>query len=84
MPLRKRKFDDCEMALPFKYSRLSVALTLLSASVVFVTGKTLFYAIIQLQVSSFMHSSGREILKRFYRSHTVGTHYLQCGFVHLK
>ena len=26
MPLRKRKFEDCEMTLPFKRSRLFVAL----------------------------------------------------------
>ena len=73
------------MAMPFKSSRLSVALTSLSASVLFVTGNTLFYDIIQLEVSFLMHSLGREIfLTRFDRSHTIGTHYLQCGFLTMK
>ena len=85
MPLRKRKFEDCEMALPFKSSRLSIVLTPLSASVLFVTENTLLYGIVQLEVSSIVHSLGREIFRtRFDRSHTVGTHYLQCGFLHLK
>ena len=84
MPLRKRKIEDCEMALPFKSSRLSVALTPLSASVLFVTGSTLFYEIIQLEVSPLIHSLRSEIsLTRFDRSHTVGTHYFQYGFLQL-
>ena len=45
--------DDCEMGLPFKSSRLLVALTLLSASALFVTGSTLFDGIIQLEISKF-------------------------------
>ena len=85
MPLRKRKFEDCGMGLPFKSSRIAVALIPLSASVLFVTENPLFYGIIQLEFSSLMHSLGREIFQtRFDRSHTVGTHYLQCGFLQLK
>ena len=76
MSLRKRKFEDCKMALPLKSSTISVAL--------FVTGNILLYGIIQLEVSSFMYSLAREIfLARFDRSHTVGTQYLQYGFLQL-
>ena len=83
--LRKRKFENCEMLLPFKSSRLSVALTPLSASVLFVTGNTLVYGIIQLEVLFLMHLLGKKIsLTRFDRSHTIGTHYLQCGLFQLK
>ena len=65
--------------------RISVALTPLSASVLFVRVNTLFYGIFQLEVSSMMHPLGRKIfLPRFDRSHTFGTHYLQCGFLQLK
>ena len=78
MSFRKRKFEDCEMTLPFKSGKLFVALTPFSAFVLFVAGNTLFYGIIQLEVSSLVHSLGREIFRtRFNRSHTVGTHYLQ-------
>ena len=74
---RNMPSDDCKMVLfSKKKGRLFVALTLLSASVLLVTGDTLFYRIIQLEVSYLMHFLGREIfLPRFDRSHTVGTHY---------
>ena len=53
------------MVLPFKGSRLSVALTPLSALVLFVTGNTLLYGIIHLEVSSvMMHSLGKKIYQR--------------------
>ena len=68
-----------------KIGRLFVALAALSASVLFVTGNTLFYGIIQLEVLFLVPSLGREIfLTRFDRSHTAGTHYLQSGFLGLK
>ena len=61
----------------FSSSRVYVALIPLSASVLFVIGNTLFYEMIQLEVSSLIHLLGREIfLTRFDRSHTVGTNYL--------
>ena len=64
--------------------RISVALTSLPTSVLFVAGNTLFCGIIQLEVTSLMYSLRREIfLTRFDPSHTVGTHYLQCRFLQL-
>ena len=69
----------------FSSSMISVTLTSLSASVLFVTGNTLLYGTNQLEVSSLMHSLGREIfLSCFDWSHTVGTHFLQCGFLQLE
>ena len=44
----------------FSSRRISVTLTPLSACVLFVTEDTYFYGIIQLEVSSWVHSLGRE------------------------
>ena len=77
----------------FSSSRMSVPLNTLSASVLFITGNTLFYGITQLEFSSFIHSL--RVLDAFIgegnvpsafldRSHTVGTHYLQCEFLQIK
>ena len=52
IPLKKRKFDDCNMILPFySSSRLFVALIPLPVFVLFVTGNTLFDEITQLEIS---------------------------------
>ena len=54
---RNIRSDDCEIVLLFKSSKLSVALTLLSASVLFLTGSTLFDEIIHLEtlLSKYIH-----------------------------
>ena len=47
IPLKKQKFDDCKMVLPFQSTnRLLFALTPLSVFVLFVKGKILFDGII--------------------------------------
>ena len=56
----------------FSNSGIFLVLTLLSASVLFVTGNTLFYEINQLEVSFLMHSFMREkFLTRFDWPYTL-------------
>ena len=64
--IRKWKFDDCKMVLPFQSSGLSVVLALFP-SLLFVTGLTLSDEIVQIGISFLkMLSLGKETLFEYY------------------